>query len=188
MLLDLSQFRGPCAHVERQYEPDGAGVVHGLTPPGEQEAFRVAEPVRLSFDVLKDGTHYRLVGRVATRLSLDCGRCLEPFDFPVDAPFDLLYVPHAENQAAPGEEEREVEEDDLGTAYYRDERIDLGQLLREQFYLAVPMKPLCRDACRGLCPRCGTNLNTGTCECTETWTDPRLEGLRALAGKRDGDA
>jgi uncharacterized protein len=185
MLLDLSQFREPRSHVERTYVPDEAGVVHGLTPSGEQEGFRVIEPVRLSFDVLKDGAHYRLVGRAATRLSLDCSRCVEPFPFAVDAAFDLLYVPHAENTAA--EEEIEVEEDDLSTAYYRDERIDLGQLLREQFYLAIPMKPLCREACRGLCPQCGQNLDAGTCACTPTWTDPRLEGLRAL-GKRDGEA
>ncbi|HOC17310.1 MAG TPA: DUF177 domain-containing protein [Vicinamibacterales bacterium] len=186
MFLDLSQFREPRTHVERTFEPDEGGVVHGLTPEGEREAFGVMEPVRLSFDLLKDGKNYRLAGRVATRLSLDCSRCLEPFEFPVDGTFDLLYVPHAEN-AAPGEE-IEVEEDDLGTAYYRDERIDLGQLLREQFYLAIPMKPLCRESCRGLCPQCGTNLNTGTCACTNSWTDPRLEGLRALANRRDGEA
>jgi uncharacterized protein len=186
MLLELSQFREPRVHVARVYEPDAAGVVHGLTPAGEQEPFRLAGPVQLSFDVLKDGTHYRLVGRAVARLSLDCGRCLEPYDFPVDAPFDLLYVPHAENVAA--DEEAEVEEDDLGTAYYRDERIDLGQLLREQLYLAIPMKPLCRESCRGLCPQCGTNFNTGACGCTQAWTDPRFEGLSALAGKRDGDA
>lgn len=186
MLLDLSQFREPRTHVERTYAPDADGVVHGMTPPGEREVFRVIEPVRLSFEILKDGTHHRLVGRAASRLSLDCGRCLEPYDFVLDAAFDLLYVPHAENAAA--EEEVEVEEDDLGTAYYRDERIDLGQLLREQFYLAVPMKPLCRESCRGLCPQCGTNLNTGTCACTQTWTDSRLEGLRALRGKADGEA
>lgn len=186
MLLDLSQFRDLRTHVERVYAPDASGVVHGMTPSGEQEAFRVVEPVRLSFDVLKDGQRYRLVGRAVSRLSLDCSRCVEPYDFSVDAAFDLLYVPHAENTAA--NEETEVEEDDLGTAYYRDERIDLGQLLREQFYLVVPMKPLCREDCRGLCPHCGTNLNTGTCGCAENWTDPRLEGLRALGSTRDGEA
>ena len=65
-----------------------------------------------------------------------------------------------------GEGEVEVEDDDLTTAFYSDEQIDLGQLVLEQFYLAVPMKPLCRESCRGLCPECGTNLNTGTCSCT----------------------
>ncbi|MBP1634662.1 MAG: hypothetical protein H6Q10_1236 [Acidobacteria bacterium] len=186
MFLDLNRFREPRAHVERTYAPDASGVVHGLTPAGEQESFRVMEPVRLALDVLRDGTRYRLAGRVATRLSLDCSRCLEAYPFPVDAPFDLLYAPHTENAAA--DEENQIEEEDLGTAYYRDERIDLGQLQREQFYLAIPMKPLCRESCRGLCPQCGANLNTGTCGCTTTWTDPRLEELRAPGAKRDGEA
>ena len=78
-----------------------------------------------------------------------------------------------------------MEDDDLTTAFYRDEQIDLGQLVLEQFYLAVPMKPLCRESCRGLCPECGTNLNTGTCSCMREWVDPRLEGLRALLDKGD---
>jgi uncharacterized protein len=101
---------------------------------------------------------------------------------PVDSAFDLLYLPAA---AAPTEGERQVEEDDLGTSYYRDGVIDLADLEREQFFLALPMKPLCQDACRGLCPECGTNLNTGTCTCTRTWEDPRLAPLKALTRTND---
>jgi uncharacterized protein len=56
--------------------------------------------------------------------------------------------------------------------------------MREQFYLALPMKPLCAEGCKGLCPHCGTNLNEATCTCTNEWSDPRLEPLRAL-GRRD---
>jgi uncharacterized protein len=78
------------------------------------------------------------------------------------------------------DEEREVEDDDLGTSYYRDDQIDLNELLREQFYLALPMKPLCDEACQGLCPQCGTNLNTGSCNCAAGWEDPRLAPLRQL--------
>ena len=78
------------------------------------------------------------------------------------------------------EEEREVEEDDLETSYYRDDQIDLSELMREQFYLALPMKPLCREDCKGLCPQCGTNLNTGTCDCAPAWDDPRLAPLKQL--------
>ena len=76
----------------------------------------------------------------------------------MDAPFDLRYLPASEMST---EAEREVEDDDLETSYYRDDQIDLNELLREQFYLALPMKPLCREDCKGLCPQCGTNLNTG---------------------------
>jgi uncharacterized protein len=173
MLLDLSLLREARTCVARSFEPSAF-------PPGDEDAYRVVAPVQLAFEVHKDGKQFRLVGGVQTTLGLGCSRCLEDFTLPVDASFDLLYLPHAENA---GEGEVEVEDDDLGTAFYHDEEIDLGQLMREQFYLALPMKPLCRESCRGLCPQCGTNLNSGTCTCSPTWTDPRLEGLRALIDK-----
>ena len=108
-------------------------------------------------------------------LELACSRCLEPFELPVDASFDVRYLPQSENTG----DEREVEEDDLSDAFYRDEQIDLGQLMEEQFYLALPMKPLCREDCKGLCASCGTNLNEATCDCQVRWEDPRLAGLES---------
>ena len=84
--------------------------------------------------------------------------------------------------------EREVGEQELDTAFYQDGVIDLRQLVREQIFLMLPMKPLCLESCAGLCPVCGTNLNTGSCECSPEWEDPRLAPLRALARKSDTDA
>jgi uncharacterized protein len=95
----------------------------------------------------------------------------------VDAPFDLRYHPQAENA---GEGEREVHDDDLSTAFYENDEIDLDQLMKEQFQLSLPMKPLCSDDCKGLCPVCGKNLNRDTCTCSRTWEDPRLAALKAL--------
>ena len=83
------------------------------------------------------------------------------------------------------EKDQEVGDEDLETSYYRDDRIDLNELLREQFYLALPMKPLCREECRGLCAQCGTNLNTGSCDCAPAWEDPRLAALKGLAKNRE---
>lgn len=173
MNLDLTQFRQPETDVVRQFAP--AEFADGTGP------FRVVEPVDLKLTVHKDNARYRLVGRLTTTLEQSCGRCLEPFREPVDASFDIRYLPHSENA---GDVEREVEEDDLSDAFYRDEVIDLRQLMEEQFYLALPMKPLCRPDCKGLCPNCGTNLNETTCECEIRWEDPRLAGLKALI-KRD---
>jgi len=155
-------------HVDRTFQPSEFSA---------EDEFIVAAPVHLVMDVHKDGDAYRVSGRVQTRLQLACGRCLEPFEIPVDSPFDLRYVP--ETLGADGEE-REVEEDDLTTAFYKEDAIDLGELMHEQFVLALPMKPLCSDACRGLCVHCGTNLNKGTCECKPTWTDPRLDVLKGM--------
>jgi uncharacterized protein len=173
ILLDLSQLRESRERIDRTFEA-------AAFPAEADDAFEVRAGVRLAFDIHKAGTQFHLVGRVQTTLGLSCGRCLEPFPFPVEVPFDLLYVPHTANV---GEGEVAVEDDDLSVAYYRNDEIDLGQLMREQFYLALPMKPLCRESCRGLCPECGTNLNSATCACVRTWTDPRLEGLRSLGGK-----
>jgi len=167
MLLDLGRFTGGSAHVERRYAPKAFS--------GEE--YTATAEVALGFDLHKDGTRYRLVGTIETTLELACGRCLEPFSLPIAVGFDLRYLPQAENR---GEEEREVEEDDLSTAFYQGEAINLRDLVREQLYLTLPMKPLCRAECRGLCPECGANLNAVTCGCARRWDDPRLAPLRAL--------
>ena len=173
MLLDLTKLHGPREHVERTFEPSA------FDPPDED--YRVAAPVELSMDVEKAGKEtFRVSGRVRTRLELVCSRCVEPFDVPMAAPFDLRYVPQVENA---GEGEREIAEDDLTTAYYREGMLDISDLLREQFQLALPMKPLCSDECRGLCPECGTNLNRTLCSCSPKWEDPRLAPLRALLNR-----
>jgi len=174
MLFDLRQVHGDRAHVQRTFE------AAAFDAPDKD--YRVAAPVHLSMDVEKAGGDvYRVTGRVSTRLELECGRCLDPYEIAVDAPFELRYVPQAENS---GEGEREIAEDDLTTAFYREGVLDVNDLLREQFLLALPMKPLCSEACRGLCAVCGTNLNRATCECTPRWEDPRLAPLKALLGRQ----
>jgi uncharacterized protein len=90
-------------------------------------------------------------------------------------------VPQIENG---GEGEREIGEDDLTTAFYKDGVLDVLELMREQFQLALPMKPLCGEACRGLCAVCGTNLNRTACDCTPIWEDPRLAALKGLLNRQ----
>jgi DUF177 domain-containing protein len=176
MFLNLSKVRTAHERYEKSYGVEAFG--------SEQDTFRVAEPVALAFDIHKDKTHFRLIGQVQTSLELACSRCLEPFTLAVDSSFDLRYQPRSSNT---GEGERAIEEDDLTTAFYENETIDLGQLMREQFYLVLPMKPLCREDCRGLCSICGTNLNRGSCTCARTWDDPRLAMLKRLKDAQQGE-
>jgi uncharacterized protein len=171
MLLDLSRLKGDRDHLERRFEPATFGRV--------EEEFRLVGAVDLVADAVRDARQVRLTGRLTAPLECDCGRCLEPFPVPVDVPFDLLFLPASENR---GEAEREVADDDLGVAYYREDAIDLAEVMREQFYLALPMKPLCRDDCRGLCPVCGLNRNRETCSCETAWVDPRMDALRKWKG------
>jgi uncharacterized protein len=167
--LNLAKIREAHERFDQVYSPEQVAAAG--------DAFRIAAPVALGFDIYKDKDQFRLVGAVRTTLELPCSRCLDPFTSPVDSSFDLRYQPHGHNT---GEGEREIEEDDLTTAFYENDSIDLGQLMREQFYLALPMKPLCRDDCQGLCPTCGTNWNRDRCDCRNQWDDPRFAALRAL--------
>jgi uncharacterized protein len=150
---------------------------------------------------------------VRAMLEMDCGRCLEPFDLPVVADVDLTYVPlpaaqqlsappqahaHASGSgsgsgagnghAASTPVDLELQDEDLSTAYYEDQSLDLGEMVREQLNLALPMRPLCQDACKGLCPQCGTNRNHATCACDVKWEDPRLAGLRSLLTNKEHSA
>lgn len=169
MQLDLTRYHQGLNHFARVFQPEDVAQ--------EDDAYRIVEPVHVDVQIHKDKDRFRLVGTVRTRLELVCSRCLEPFSLPIDSAFELRYLPAVEGSEAG---DREVGEEDLDAAVYRDDRIDLNELLREQFYLALPMKPLCRDDCAGLCPQCGTNRNTGTCACTPQWGDPRLAALKEL--------
>ena len=174
MFLNLNQIRTTEERYENVFAPAAFGSDH--------ESFRIVDPVSLAFDIFKDKAQVRLVGGVRTRLELACCRCLETLTWPVDVSFDLRYHPHTVNT---GEGEREIEEDDLSTAFYDNDEIDLGHLMREQLYLALPMKPLCREACLGLCAVCGTNLNLASCQCSREWEDPRLAVLKTLNKKAE---
>ncbi|MSO83708.1 MAG: DUF177 domain-containing protein [Acidobacteria bacterium] len=174
MQLDLTRYRQPLSQFARTFTPEEVA--------GEGDAYRIMAPVDLAFELHKDKDRFRLVGTVETELELACSRCLDPFRLSIAASFDLRYLPAA---AASVDVEREVEDEDLETSYYRGDEIELNELMREQFYLALPMKPLCLEDCRGLCPQCGTNLNTGACGCAPVWEDPRLATLKDFGRNRE---
>lgn len=170
MTLELREIKNQQVRVKRGLSPEV------LNPEGPGE-YKIADTVLLDLIVSKDGSKYRLVGRIDANLRVDCGRCLEPFQMAVGIDVDLLYLPFSDNS---GESDFRIEESDLRAAYYRDEEIDLGQLVTEQLRLALPMKLLCRDECQGLCSVCGGNRNQHLCQCAEDWNDPRLTGLKRL--------
>lgn len=181
MRVELSHIRQPETECHKVFQPADL-------PSGDEE-YRVTAPVDLRMVIHQDQDRFRLVGTVKAELELACSRCLEPFKLPVDRGFDLRYLPAGvtEPETEEEDEEIEVEDDDVAITFYRDEQIDLNELLREQFYLVLPMKPLCSEDCKGICPQCGTNRNTAPCECNPQWEDPRLAVLKTLLEKRKHD-
>lgn len=115
-------------------------------------------------------------GRVAGELIQVCARCVGEFAQPVEQKVRAVLLLDPLGQA----EEAEIEAADLDESYLGGDVVDLMELLREQVLLALPNKPLCRADCRGLCPRCGVDLNHETCSCVDDTVDPRLSVLADL--------
>jgi uncharacterized protein len=115
-------------------------------------------------------------GSVETLLNQECCRCLEMAQVPVRTTFSYVLIP--EHLASRWSQELEEGQADFG--YYDEEQIDLNPLLFEQIILQIPMKVLCMDACRGLCPGCGVNLNVTECDCRKESADERLSVLKKL--------
>jgi uncharacterized protein len=113
-------------------------------------------------------------GQLTGTLTLPCARCLEPATAPLDVPVRMLFAPDGEM----GEENDRVE-DDLEIGSHDRHTVVFDQLVREVLILAVPLTPLCRPDCRGLCPICGEDRNAHDCGC-EKPADPRLEAIRAM--------
>jgi len=129
--------------------------------------------------VVKD---IRINGGLATRVQLACARCLEPIVQNVKHEFDLLYRPQG---ADAGREELSVTAAEAGVSYYQGKGLLLEDVLQEQVMLALPVKAICRDDCRGLCPHCGRNLNVEQCSCAEPLEDPRWSALKDIRNKLD---
>jgi uncharacterized protein len=125
----------------------------------------------------------RLKGKLETDLEVACARCLEPVLLPVKRNFDLLYRPLGTDS---GHEELSVTDAEAEIGYYQGEGLLLEDTLREQVLLSVPLKALCREDCKGLCPHCGKNLNESECSCTEHLEDPRWAALKEIRDKLEG--
>ena len=109
-------------------------------------------------------------GHLEGALHLNCSRCLVSFSYPVASDFDLLLAPGPDQVAAL---EEELTKADLDRDYYTGETVNLESIIREQVLLTLPLKPLCAETCKGLCPRCGADLNQETCQCpAEESTSP----------------
>ena len=135
------------------------------------EDFSVVGPAHFEGDVERgSGETYHLRGQLKAQLALPVRAVHRAVRLSVDVPVDLRFVPAAVEKAGArpspssnddDDDGHEMAEDDPSIVLYDEPRIDLAQVAREQCYLAVPMKPLCRPDCQGLCPHCGTNRNTG---------------------------
>lgn len=113
------------------------------------------------------------VGQASTVGVWECSRCLTRYECPLTAHFSVEFRPLGEEAPEDGAEEREVQT-------FTGQWVELTEVIRQSLILDMPMKPLCREDCLGLCPECGADLNQGRCHCPRAH-DPRWMALSRLA-------
>lgn len=143
------------------------------------EGTKVEGKIGVSLKIYKVGITVTVSGEVKAIIGLECSRCLKEFSCPISSAFTVNYIPINQIEK---EGEYELRTDDLDTNFYRGDKIDLSDLVKEQLLLSLSMQPLCSPDCKGLCSRCGNPLNEGPCTCEIKEIDPRLAVLKKLKG------
>ena len=140
----------------------------------------LARPVvaKISLSVMREKIH--VTGKIETVLQLFCARCLEPFFFPLKAEMDFMLFPRS---LEPQHEAVRLKKEDMEIEFFDGVEINIDQIVAEQIFLHVPMKPICKPDCKGLCPVCGKNLNKETCNCERPRFSPFYEALKHLKKK-----
>jgi uncharacterized protein len=140
-----------------------------------ERTFRFCGPIVVQLELSRLGRVIFLHSRIEARVEWICARCLEPFPLPLKSEYKVRLEPRPNH---PLPEEVELSREDLETEFYDTEEVDVAPLVQDQILLTLPFKAVCTEGCRGLCPRCGRNLNQGTCRCLIQEMDPRLAILK----------
>ncbi|MGD0884855.1 MAG: DUF177 domain-containing protein [Thermodesulfovibrionales bacterium] len=147
----------------------------------EAGPFKLLSPVKALLHIDKVNAEVLVQGTMQTLLELQCSRCLKAFSKEAGLDVNVVYHPVEELK---GEERHEIKDDELDTGFYQGDELDIQELVREQIILNIPIKPLCSESCKGICPKCGTDVSADTCTCEEKDLDPRLAVLKKLLNER----
>jgi uncharacterized protein len=172
-LVNLEHGRRDFAHV---YQPDELGSFNDRAGALD-ERVTLVEPVAVNGAVRLVRTEVFVNAHIETRAAVECDRCLKQVELPVDVDFELEYVT---GQAYESTAAAELTENDLSVSVFDGDALDVDEMVKEQILLAVPTRTLCRPDCKGICPECGIDKNTGDCNCDTNDVDPRWAALKNL--------
>ena len=120
------------------------------------KVIKIPEVLTLKMDIYRTQEAFVFTGNLKGKMILECSRCLKPFPYDFDIEIN-----------------KEIEEKDIKDL----KNFDLNEMLTEDIFMTIPIKPLCSEDCEGICPECGQNLNEGDCDCETKDIDPRLAKL-----------
>jgi len=174
VFIEIEDLRDEPLHVHHTYAVGELGF--------ERQDAALAEPVAADFVLTHEDRDLHIDGSVDTALRCRCARCTSEFVRHVSAHFDLSYMPQPKGRKE--NEEIELKYEEMDVAFYDGVRLDVDLMVAEQIELSLPMKFVCREECKGLCYRCGRDLNEGPCGCVAEGPDPRLSALLEFRKKK----
>jgi uncharacterized protein len=165
--------------------PEGRQISLDELPPvvlqgphgDEEKTIRLGSAVEGNLFLQRTPKGIEATGSIRTAVSLQCARCLKEFRLPIVAEFEEFFIL---DQYIEREEDTELGTDDMDVSVLPEEGIDLKDIVEEQIWLNIPMKPLCHEGCKGLCSVCGADLNSGECGCDRRYKDHRFAVLSNL--------
>ena len=182
MRLDIKEVTAEGVRLKENLDPEQLKDLDALLS-GQSCTFQGALAVTLQ--VTPTAGMLQVTGRINGTAVLACSRCLAPIQWPLTADFNLTFTRRLPGDAVDvPPESRELEAEELGVVLFEGDVIDFRDAIQEQVIMALPMQPLCREDCQGLCAQCGADLNDGPCRCSGKDADPRLAVLKNL--KLDG--
>jgi uncharacterized protein len=167
MRIEVENLKEQAETFSHSYAPDEVEL--------EDEGARLVSAAEVQGSASRKGEEVRVRGSIKTEVELLCDRCAAPRRTPLEVEFDARFIP--QSLAADETDNVELLTEDLGLAAYEGDAVDVDELVREQITLALPLRNLCREDCKGLCAKCGADLNAGQCSCEQGETDPRWAAL-----------
>lgn len=176
MQYNVAQLLQAPTGTVRQYEIDkSVSKVQALL---DGDGVSARSPLQGTIILTRTTDGILVTGTLAVALELVCDRCLNAFEVPVELELEETFRPTID--IISGAALPPVKGEDLATLIDEHHVLDLSEVVRQGILLAVPMHPICRPDCVGLCPQCGQNLNDGQCDCELETVDPRWSKLQSL--------
>lgn len=165
-LVNLEEGRGDFEHVYQSTDLDLA-----------DERVTLCGPTAVAGTIRQAGREVFVDGHAESCVQVNCDRCLTLIEMPVNIEFSLEYITGGDYESS---QIAELTDEVMSVSVFDGEGIDLDELVKEQIFLAVPTRSLCKPDCQGFCPTCGADKNLGQCSCEEKEIDPRWAALKDL--------
>jgi uncharacterized protein len=178
MEIRLEQIKEDGLALEFEKSVDTFPILAEMVANGECE---FTAPLRTALRALRIGDLVEIDGDIETSVRLPCSRCLQPIETPLNSSFALTYMQQTADVMEDTEsQEVELSTEDMGIVYFQGEKINLKDAIQEQVVMEFPLRPLCKLDCKGLCPKCGADMNDDPCDCEQMPSSGKFAVLKNL--------